>query len=167
MIVTGKDIYCTYAVCSDISPVYLQFTEDENEISYSDREYDLDETADVSSFPWSERLGDSQLSPVPSSSRSASLAVPFRAERSGRDTPASVDSIPLEWDHDYDLSRGLESATRSSEQGDECKDGAYLQGSVSALSGQYVLLSQHLVNSIALITRLHYNCVEFCLKYET
>lgn len=90
----------------------------------------------MSSLPWSERLGDSQLSPVPSSSRSASLAVPLRAEGSGRDTPASVDSIPLEWDHDYDLSRGLESATRSSEQGDEGKDGVFLQGSASALLGK-------------------------------
>ncbi|XP_053538882.1 nesprin-1 isoform X9 [Ictalurus punctatus] len=110
----------------------VQFTDDD--ISYSDREFDLDEVADASSLPWSEHLGDSQLSPLPSSSRSASLAVPLRTERSGRDTPASVDSIPLEWDHDYDLSRGLESVTRSSELGEECKDGTYLQGSASALS---------------------------------
>lgn len=95
----------------------------------------------MSSLPWSERLGDSQLSPVPSSSRSPSLAVPLRTEQSGRDTPASVDSIPLEWDHDYDLSRGLESTTRSSEQGEDGKDGAYIQGSASALSGQCVLLN--------------------------
>lgn len=121
--------------------MYLQFTDYDHDISYSDREDDLDEPVDVSSLQWSERLGDSQLSPVPSSSRSASLAVPLRAERSGRDTPASVDSIPLEWDHDYDLSRTLESATRSSEQEEEGKDGAYLLGSASALSGQYVLLN--------------------------
>lgn len=116
---------------------YIQLTDDEHDVSYSDREFDLDESADVSSFPWSERLGDGFLSPLPSSSRSASLAVPLRAERSGRDTPASVDSIPLEWDHDYDLSRGLESASRalSSEPGDQGEDG-YLQGSASALSGQ-------------------------------
>uniref|UniRef100_A0AAR2ILP8 Spectrin repeat containing, nuclear envelope 1b n=1 Tax=Pygocentrus nattereri TaxID=42514 RepID=A0AAR2ILP8_PYGNA len=31
------------------------------------------------------------------------LTPPPRANGSGRDTPASVDSIPLEWDHDYDL----------------------------------------------------------------
>lgn len=116
---------------------FIQLTDDEHDVSYSDREFDLDEPADVSSFPWSERLGDGFLSPLPSSSRSASLAVPLRAERSGRDTPASVDSIPLEWDHDYDLSRGLESASRalSSEPGDQGEDG-YLQGSASALSGQ-------------------------------
>lgn len=116
---------------------FIQLTEDEHDVSYSDREFDLDEPADVSSFPWSERLGDGFLSPLPSSSRSASLAAPLRAERSGRDTPASVDSIPLEWDHDYDLSRGLESASRalSSEPGDQGEDG-YLQGSASALSGQ-------------------------------
>uniref|UniRef100_A0A673LFE3 Spectrin repeat containing, nuclear envelope 1b n=1 Tax=Sinocyclocheilus rhinocerous TaxID=307959 RepID=A0A673LFE3_9TELE len=108
--------------------IRLPLTDDEHDVSYSDREFDLDEPADVSSFPWSERLGDGFLSPLPSSSRSASLAVPLRAERSGRDTPASVDSIPLEWDHDYDLSRGLESTSRalSSEPGDQGEDG-YLQ----------------------------------------
>ncbi|XP_051578196.1 nesprin-1-like isoform X9 [Myxocyprinus asiaticus] len=115
--------------------IRLPLPDDENDVSYSDREFDLDETADVSSFPWSERLGDGLLSPLPSSSRSASLAAPLRTERSGRDTPASVDSIPLEWDHDYDLSRGLESASGalSSEPGDQGEDG-YLQGSASALS---------------------------------
>lgn len=115
--------------------MYLQLTDYEHDISFSDREYDLDEPGDMSSLPWSERLGDSQISPVPSSSQSASLAVPLRAEQSGRDTPASVDSIPLEWDHDYDLSRNLESTTRSSEQEEESKDGANFQGSASALSG--------------------------------
>ncbi|XP_037397692.1 nesprin-1 isoform X10 [Pygocentrus nattereri] len=116
--------------------IRLPLADDEQDVSYSDREFDLDEPGDVSSLPWSERLGDSLLSPLPSSSRSASLAAPLRTERSGRDTPASVDSIPLEWDHDYDLSRGLESASRAlaSEHGEEGEDGAYLQGSASALS---------------------------------
>uniref|UniRef100_A0A671SML9 KASH domain-containing protein n=1 Tax=Sinocyclocheilus anshuiensis TaxID=1608454 RepID=A0A671SML9_9TELE len=114
--------------------IRLPLTDDEHDISYSDREFDLDEPADVSSFPWSERLGDGFLSPLPSSSRSVSLAAPLRAERSGRDTPASVDSIPLEWDHDYNLSRGLESASRalSSEPGDQGEDG-YLQGDAGSL----------------------------------
>ncbi|XP_072545442.1 nesprin-1 isoform X10 [Salminus brasiliensis] len=116
--------------------VRLPLTDDEHDVSYSDREFDLDEPADVSSLPWSERLGDGLFSPLPSSSRSASLAAPLRTERSGRDTPASVDSIPLEWDHDYDLSRGLESASRAlaSEHGEEGEDEAFLQGSASALS---------------------------------
>ncbi|MCJ8736789.1 hypothetical protein PDJAM_G00016450 [Pangasius djambal] len=155
--------YCQ-EVCGRVERYYkklihlpIQLTDDEHDISYSDREYDLDEPADVSSLPWSERLGDSQLSPVPSSSRSASLAVPLRAEQSGRDTPASVDSIPLEWDHDYDLSRGLESATRSTEQGEEGKDGTYLQGSASALSDvvipespeAYVKLTEKTLRSIS------------------
>lgn len=142
--------------------MFLQFTDDD--ISYSDREFDLDEAADASSLPWSEHLGDSQLSPLPSSSRSASLAVPLRTERSGRDTPASVDSIPLEWDHDYDLSRGLESVTRSSELGEECKDGTYLQGSASALSGQYVLLDHK--GLLTRVFKLHHNCIVLCLKYK-
>ncbi|XP_056332550.1 nesprin-1-like isoform X3 [Danio aesculapii] len=123
--------------------IRLPLTDDEHDISFSDREFDLDEGADVSSFPWSERLGDGFLSPLPSSSRSA----PLRAERSGRDTPASVDSIPLEWDHDYDLSRGLESASRalsSSETGDQAEDDGYLQGSASALSGDAGSLETHI-----------------------
>lgn len=123
--------------------IRLPLTDDEHDVSFSDREFDLDEAADVSSFPWSERLGDGFLSPLPSSSRSA----PLRAERSGRDTPASVDSIPLEWDHDYDLSRGLESASRalsSSETGDQAEDDGYLQGSASALSGDAGSLETHI-----------------------
>uniref|UniRef100_A0AAY5EGI0 KASH domain-containing protein n=1 Tax=Electrophorus electricus TaxID=8005 RepID=A0AAY5EGI0_ELEEL len=105
--------------------IRLPLADDEHDISCSDRELDLDEVGDVSSLPWSERLGDGLLS----SSRSASLAAPQRAECSGRDTPASVDSIPLEWDHDYDLSHGPEGACRglASERGEE--------GETSALSG--------------------------------
>ncbi len=41
----------------------------------------------------------SQTSSRPSSAGTA----PVCTNGSGRDTPASVDSIPLEWDHDYDL----------------------------------------------------------------
>lgn len=79
------------------------------------------------------------LSPQPSSNPSLSLAQPLRSERSGRDTPASVDSIPLEWDHDYDLSRDLESAVSRTlpsedEEGQEDKD-FYLRGAVG-LSGR-------------------------------
>lgn len=72
-------------------------------------------------------------SPQPSSNPSLSLPQPLRSERSGRDTPASVDSIPLEWDHDYDLSRDLESASRTlpseDEEGEEDKE-FYLRGAV-------------------------------------
>lgn len=79
------------------------------------------------------------LSPQPSSNPSLSLAQPLRSERSGRDTPASVDSIPLEWDHDYDLSRDLESAVSRTlpsedEEGQEDKD-FYPRGAVG-LSGR-------------------------------
>lgn len=103
-------------------------------MSLSDRELELDEPGDLSSLPWNERLGDGFLSPLPSSGRSASLAAQFRTERSGRDTPASVDSIPLEWDHDYDLSRGLESASRALRE-QQSEDGDFLQRPASALSG--------------------------------
>lgn len=54
-----------------------------------------------------------------------------------------MDSIPLEWDHDYDLSRDLESAVSRTlpsedEEGQENKD-FYLRGAVG-LSGKKELL---------------------------
>ncbi|XP_055362111.1 nesprin-1 isoform X16 [Betta splendens] len=75
----------------------------DDELDGSDRELDMDDGGDLSELQWA----DSSLPRA--SSRQASGATPARADRSGRDTPASVDSIPLEWDHDYDLSRGLDS----------------------------------------------------------
>lgn len=117
--------------CHKRSP---QLADDDTEVSFSDRELELDEPGDLSSLPWNERLGDGFLSPLPSSGRSASLAAQLRTERSGRDTPASVDSIPLEWDHDYDLSRGLESASRALRE-QQSEEGDFLQRPASALSG--------------------------------
>uniref|UniRef100_A0A674A285 Spectrin repeat containing nuclear envelope protein 1 n=1 Tax=Salmo trutta TaxID=8032 RepID=A0A674A285_SALTR len=77
----------------------------DDELDCSDRDLDMDESADLSDLQW----GDSSL-PCPSSRPTSGSVLPPQADRSGRDTPASMDSIPLEWDHDYDLSRGLESA---------------------------------------------------------
>ncbi|XP_008401971.1 nesprin-1-like, partial [Poecilia reticulata] len=114
--------------------IRLPLADDDTEVSFSDRELELDEPGDLSSLPWNERLGDGFLSPLPSSGRSASLAAQLRAERSGRDTPASVDSIPLEWDHDYDLSRGLESASRALRE-QQSEEGDFLQRPASGLSG--------------------------------
>ncbi|NXT73431.1 SYNE1 protein, partial [Zapornia atra] len=88
--------------------IRLPLTDDEHDLS--DREVDLDESADLSDIHWHDKSADSILSPHPSSNLSLPLSQPVRSERSGRDTPASVDSIPLEWDHDYDLSRDLETA---------------------------------------------------------
>uniref|UniRef100_A0A1A8H4I9 Spectrin repeat containing, nuclear envelope 1b n=1 Tax=Nothobranchius korthausae TaxID=1143690 RepID=A0A1A8H4I9_9TELE len=115
--------------------IRLPLADDDTEVSFSDRELDLDEPGDLSSLPWNERLGDGFLSPLPSSGRSASLAAQLRAERSGRDTPASVDSIPLEWDHDYDLSRGLESASRALRE-QQSEEGDFPQRPASGLSGE-------------------------------
>ncbi|XP_041831658.1 nesprin-1-like [Melanotaenia boesemani] len=72
----------------------------DDELDGSDRELDIEE----GDLQW----GDSSV-PRTSSRPASGTAALIRADRSGRDTPASVDSIPLEWDHDYDLSRGLES----------------------------------------------------------
>ncbi|XP_071405405.1 nesprin-1 isoform X2 [Pithys albifrons albifrons] len=109
--------------------IRLPLTDDEHDLS--DREVDLDESADLSDIRWHDKSADSVLSPHPSSNLSLPLSQPVRSERSGRDTPASVDSIPLEWDHDYDLSRDLETAVsralHSEEDAGQEKD-FYLRG---------------------------------------
>lgn len=122
-------------------------------MSFSDRELELDEPGDLSSLPWAERLGDGFLSPLPSSGRSASLAAQFRTERSGRDTPASVDSIPLEWDHDYDLSRGLESASRALRE-QQSEEGDFPQRPASALSGRFLGKHENIKSDKVMIRKL-------------
>uniref|UniRef100_A0A8C1T562 Spectrin repeat containing, nuclear envelope 1a n=1 Tax=Cyprinus carpio TaxID=7962 RepID=A0A8C1T562_CYPCA len=72
----------------------LPLTDDEGE--GSDREF---ESGDLSDLQWGEDGTMSQTSSRPPSAGTA----PVRTNDSGRDTPASEDSIPLEWDHDYDL----------------------------------------------------------------
>lgn len=116
---------------TDLSPG--QLADEDADASFSDRE--LDEPGDLSGVPWNERSGDGFLSPLASSGRSASLAAQLRAEHSGRDTPASVDSIPLEWDHDYDLSRGLESAGRALRE--QQSEEEFLQPAPPGLSGEF------------------------------
>ncbi|XP_069462898.1 nesprin-1 isoform X17 [Ambystoma mexicanum] len=107
----------------------LPLTDDEHD--FSDREGDIDESTDLSDMRWHNKSPSNLLSPLPSTNHSLSLPHPARNERSGRDTPASVDSIPLEWDHDYDLSRDLETAVsralQSEEEGQEEKE-FYLRG---------------------------------------
>uniref|UniRef100_A0A3Q3FH00 Spectrin repeat containing nuclear envelope protein 1 n=1 Tax=Kryptolebias marmoratus TaxID=37003 RepID=A0A3Q3FH00_KRYMA len=103
----------------------------DDELDGSDRELDMEEGGDLSEMQW----GESSL-PRTSSRPSSGTAAVIRADRSGRDTPASVDSIPLEWDHDYDLSRGLESPGGRGERsrGQEEEEDEYLRTSAAVLS---------------------------------
>ncbi|KAL0164559.1 hypothetical protein M9458_040312, partial [Cirrhinus mrigala] len=65
---------------------------------------------------WGEDGAMPQTSSRPPSADTALV----RTNDSGRETPASVDSIPLEWDHDYDLEpMGHTMATQRSRQKDE------------------------------------------------
>ncbi|KAM6186412.1 nesprin-1 isoform 7-T7 [Rhynchocyon petersi] len=112
--------------------IRLPLPDDEHDLS--DRELELDDSAMLPDLHWPDAHAQSALSPQPSSNASLALTQPLRSERSGRDTPASVDSIPLEWDHDYDLSRDLESAVSRTlhsedDEGQEDKD-FYLRGAV-------------------------------------
>ncbi|XP_076129249.1 nesprin-1 [Alosa pseudoharengus] len=70
----------------------------EEDFEGSDRELELEEGVDLTDLQWEEST------PLRSSGRPPSgPAPPPRTDPCGRDTPASVDSLPLEWDHDYDL----------------------------------------------------------------
>ncbi|XP_066035177.1 nesprin-1 isoform X2 [Chamaea fasciata] len=137
--------------------IRLPLTDDEHDLS--DREVDLDESADLSDIHWHDKSADSVLSPHPSSNLSLPLSQPLRSERSGRDTPASVDSIPLEWDHDYDLSRDLETAVsralHSEEDGGQEKD-FYLRGAAGITDVEipetleaYVTLTENALKNIS------------------
>ncbi|XP_033368639.1 nesprin-1 isoform X3 [Parus major] len=137
--------------------IRLPLTDDEHDLS--DREVDLDESADLSDIRWHDKSADSVLSPHPSSNLSLPLSQPLRSERSGRDTPASVDSIPLEWDHDYDLSRDLETAVsralHSEEDGGQEKD-FYLRGAAGIADVEipetleaYVTLTENALKNIS------------------
>ncbi|XP_023011209.2 nesprin-1 isoform X7 [Maylandia zebra] len=104
----------------------------DDELDGSDRELDMEDGGDLSEMQWS----DSSLPRTSARPASGTVAL-VRADRSGRDTPASVDSIPLEWDHDYDLSRGLESPSGRGNgersQGQEDED-EYMRTAATALS---------------------------------
>lgn len=123
---------------------------------------DGDEAADLSDLPWHTKTTGGSPSPLPSSNHSLSLIVPMRSERSGRDTPASVDSIPLEWDHDYDLSRDLETAVsqvlHSDEEDDEQVKNYFSQGA-TGLSGN--------IFGFFLSVFLYYNIFYIIIIYTT
>ncbi|XP_062912353.1 nesprin-1 isoform X15 [Mobula hypostoma] len=94
----------------------LPLTDDEHDVS--DREVELDHAGEYSSPHWFDRSTDDTV-PTPLSLSQGMTAQQPKDTRSGCDTPASVDSIPLEWDHDYDLSRNLESAVSQALEGRE------------------------------------------------
>lgn len=109
----------------------------DDELDGSDRELDMEVGAELSELQWG------NPSPPQPSSRPASSTTTFTCtDLAGRDTPASLDSIPLEWDHDYDLSRGLDSPggrglrERSKEQEEE--EDEYLRTAAAVLSGRYI-----------------------------
>lgn len=81
--------------------------EEENELS--DRDTDLDDSPDLTNgTSWAEARNEREEEVPAVGGVSAGrqvmchlLAPPL--ERSGRETPVSVDSIPLEWDHTVDV----------------------------------------------------------------
>uniref|UniRef100_A0A7M4FHX4 Spectrin repeat containing nuclear envelope protein 2 n=1 Tax=Crocodylus porosus TaxID=8502 RepID=A0A7M4FHX4_CROPO len=105
--------------------------EDEKELS--ENETDAEDSRDVHSDPWQKKA----INEVTSSPQSLCHLVPPAPghERSGCETPVSVDSIPLEWDHTGDVGGS------SSHEDDE--EGPYY----SALSGECQVFVKHLVSA--------------------
>ncbi|XP_063145116.1 nesprin-2 [Candoia aspera] len=73
----------------------------EDEKETSENEADSDHASGMQNDPWPKKT----VQEVPSSQQSLSHLMPtaVRHERSGCETPVSVDSIPLEWDHTGDV----------------------------------------------------------------
>lgn len=85
-------------------PFLSQVLEEDRE--FSDRDTDPEDSADFSGVWEREREEDEAAmgSDVSLTVRQAvSHLLPPALERSGRETPVSVDSIPLEWDHTVDV----------------------------------------------------------------
>ncbi|XP_043075052.1 nesprin-1 isoform X1 [Puntigrus tetrazona] len=111
----------------------------DDEFEGSDREF---ESGDISDLQWGEDGTLSQTSSRPSSGGTA----PVCTNGSGRDTPASVDSIPLEWDHDYDLDpMGHTMSAQQGRQKDE--DEELLCLATAALTGEAVRLLDNIMDT--------------------
>ncbi|XP_035251209.1 nesprin-1-like [Anguilla anguilla] len=79
--------------CYQEKLIRLPFAVDEHGLS------DPEESEELAEFLWNGCVSDSRLASPPSSA-----VLHMQGEDSGRGSPASADSIPLEWDHEYDLS---------------------------------------------------------------
>uniref|UniRef100_A0A4W6DP64 KASH domain-containing protein n=1 Tax=Lates calcarifer TaxID=8187 RepID=A0A4W6DP64_LATCA len=87
--------------------------------------FSLESSLELIGRPW---LGRSQVS-LPAT---PTHLLPSPLERSGRETPVSVDSLPLEWDHTGDVG-GSSSHEDDEEEEEHEEEGAYF----SALSGTF------------------------------
>lgn len=94
----------------------------DDECDFSDRDPDMDDSLELNSV-WERDIDmEDAMTPV-SIQPSACLLLP--PSPSGRETPGSVDSIPLEWDHTVDVG-----GSSSPEDEDEATYYSALSGSV-------------------------------------
>lgn len=104
-------------------PCFLgQVLDDERD--FSDRDPDMEDSLELSGVWEREEDAVTLVSVQPS----ACLLLPPSLEPSGRETPVSVDSIPLEWDHTVDVG-----GSSSPEDEDEATYYSALSGTVTAL----------------------------------
>lgn len=74
----------------------------DDERDYSDRDPDIEDSLELNGV-WETDIDMVDAVTPGSVQPSACLLLPPSLEPSGRETPVSVDSIPLEWDHTVDV----------------------------------------------------------------
>lgn len=99
----------------------------DDERDFSDRDPDMEDSLELTSV-WERAVNMEDAVMLVSAPPSACLLLPPSLELSGRETPVSVDSIPLEWDHTVDVG-----GSSSPEEEDEAMYYSALSGIVSIL----------------------------------
>lgn len=100
----------------------------DDECDFSDRDPDMEDSLELSGV-WERDVDTDDAATPVSLPPSACLLLPPSLEPSGRETPVSVDSIPLEWDHTVDVG-----GSSSPEDEDEATYYSALSGTTSRFS---------------------------------
>lgn len=146
----SKGLFSVFPLCAVLSQVL------DDEHDFSDRDTDVEDSLELGAV-WAEEedMLDTGMSTPIQQSMHHILQPP--QEPSGRETPVSVDSIPLEWDHTVDVG-----GSSSPEDEDE-EEATYY----SALSGiQAVILKDLFSKNLSIIYYTHGLSAKTCSTFE-
>uniref|UniRef100_A0A8C6KA66 KASH domain-containing protein n=1 Tax=Nothobranchius furzeri TaxID=105023 RepID=A0A8C6KA66_NOTFU len=122
-----------HSYCQEVFSRLVRFHQRLSQPPEPELTFSLETSLELIERPW---LGRSQgsLPATPTHLLNSPL------ERSGQETPVSVDSLPLEWDHTVDVGG---SSHEDDEEEEEQDEGAYF----SALSGTFIFINGGFINS--------------------